>query len=152
MHGVGMVVCRGACASDDVQCVLWNMRCQWEEWFWGMSWKRKNVGRRKLTPRRWNGCWPNRPISINYCRSYSNTLTGAPGAPSTGIESTITLFGGKTYTLPLESNSSAHLFPLKICSSTGIGGGKKLALLIVTLSVALLRLSSKLRRTSALPW
>ena len=81
-----------------------------------------------------------------------HTLTGAPGAPLAGIESSITLFGGKTYTLSFGSNSAACLFPLKICSSTGTEGGKKLALLIVNLSVASLRLSSKLRTTSALPW
>ena len=40
--GVGVVVCCGVCASDDVECMLWR-------WGFGMSGKRKKGGR-KLTP------------------------------------------------------------------------------------------------------
>jgi hypothetical protein len=38
--GVGVVVCHGACASDDVECVLWGV------WFW-YELKEKEGGKKK---------------------------------------------------------------------------------------------------------
>ena len=78
---------------------------------------------------------PTDPSALVSPAPIQNTLTGALGAPRARIESSIALFGGKTYTLPIGSNSSARPFPLKNCSSTGKEGSKKLALLIVNLSV-----------------
>jgi hypothetical protein len=55
-------------------------------------------------------------------------LTGLPIEPP-GIDISMTLFGGKTYTDPEGSNDCAVDAPLRIWRSTGTLGGVKVALL-----------------------
>ena len=79
-------------------------------------------------------------------------LTGLPGEPP-GMEISITLFGGKTYTSPGGSNSCGVLAPLIIWRSTGRVGGTKDALLTVNLKAVGVGWTwmSRFKLTSAAP-
>ena len=77
-------------------------------------------------------------------------LTGLPGEPP-GMEISITLFGGRTYTDPGGSNSCGVDAPLMIWRSTGTEGGTKLALLTVKFKSAVLNWMSRFKLTSAAP-
>ena len=77
-------------------------------------------------------------------------LTGEPAAPP-GIDISITLFGGKTYTDPGGSNDCAVDAPLMIWRSTGTLGVTKDALLTEKFPAVALNSMSRFKLTSAAP-
>ena len=105
-----------------------------------------------FTPCRCKGCL-NNDGSSSVSQLFVNvidTLTGLPAEPP-GIDSSITLFGGKTYTDPLGSNDCAVDAPLMIWRSTGTLGGTKDALLTEKLNAVALNSISRFKLTSAAP-
>jgi len=74
--------------------------------------------------------------------------TGLPGDPP-GIVSSMTLFGGKVYTLPEGNKSCGLCAPLKICNSTGAVGGTNETPLTENREVAWSSEMARLMRTSA---
>jgi hypothetical protein len=95
------------------------LRMTWKECYRKMSGMRSDMFNNIL---REDGRDAERCISLRCRVRKAIPLTGAPGAPP-GIEISMTLFGGKLYTLPAGRSSCAVFAPLRIWRRTGAVGG-----------------------------